>query len=116
MIRMITSVRSLLKMLSLEQEEAELYCREKRYERYVRYGGRVRLLKLHALAHYALIPALEISRKFVKQKLVVLEDLRKKTDRPCIYCPTHIGGMDIEMAIEAVKIPTWVVIGDPREL
>ena len=116
MIRMITSVRSLLKMLSLEQEEAELYCREKRYERYVRYGGRVRCLRLHALAHNALIPALKISRKVARQKLVVLEDQRKKTDRPCIYCPTHIGGMDVEMAIEAVKTPAWVVIGDPREL
>ena len=116
MIRMVASIRSLLKMMSLEQEEAEKYCREKRYERYVKYGGRVRFLKLHSLAHYVLIPALKISRKLAKQKLVILEDRREKTDRPCIYCPTHIGGMDVEMAIEAVRTPAWVVIGDPREL
>ena len=113
---MAAKIRSLLKMLSLEQKEAEKYCREKRYERYVKYGGRVGNLKMHSLAHYVLIPTLKITRKLAKQKLVVLEDLRRKTDRPCIYCPTHIGGMDVEMAIEAVKTPAWVVIGDPREL
>ena len=50
------------------------------------------------------------------QKLVILRDSRKRYDGPVIYCPTHIGGIDIECAFEIIRHPCWIVLGDPREL
>ena len=113
---MFKSIRSFLKMLSLPQAACEVYCREKRYERFEKQGGRVRHLALHRFAHRILIPILTISTKSAGQRLVILRDGRKQTDRPTIFCPTHIGGADIEMALEAVHVPCWLALGDPREL
>jgi hypothetical protein len=103
-------------MLSLPQAACEVYCREKRYERFEKQGGRVRHLALYRLAHRILIPILTISTKSAGQRLLILRDGRKRTHRPTIFCPTHIGGADIEMALEAVHVPCWLALGDPREL
>ena len=109
-------ILSLIKMLSLPQAECEVYCREKRLERYRKYGGRVRFLRLHRIAHDLLVPILKVSMRHAGWKLKIIRDDRKQTRRPVIFCPTHIGGLDAEMAILAVKTHCWVIIGDPREL
>lgn len=111
-----TSVRSFFHMLSLPKPDYEVYCREKRLERYQKYGGRIRHLKLHSFVHYLLIPLMKADLYMSGYRLHVLIDKRIKTDRPTIFCPTHIGGVDIEMAFEAIKKPCWILLGDPREL
>ena len=103
-------------MISLPKPEYEDYCREKRLERYEQYGGRVRHLRLHAFAHHILIPLMKADLTLTGRRLHVIRDDRKKTDKPVIFCPTHIGGVDIEMAFEAIKTPCWILLGDPREL
>ena len=112
----ISSIQSIHKMLSLDQATSEIYCRIKRQERYNKYGGRIRFLPLHSFIHHFLLPVLTINRKIARQNLVILRDSRKKYDGPLIYCPTHIGGIDIECAFEIIKHPCWLVLGDPREL
>lgn len=112
----LKSVSSFLHMLSLPLPACEVYCREKRLERYRRYGGRIRHLRLHTLAHRVLIPLLKAGLRLSGQRLVLLRDGRKKTSRPVIFCPTHIGGADIEMSFWAIHTPCWLVVGDPREL
>ena len=103
-------------MLSLPKPDYEVYCREKRLERFYTYGGRVRHLRLHALAHHILIPLMGAEMRLTGRRLQVLRDGRKKTSRPVIFCPTHIGGVDIEMSFLAVKNPCWLVLGNPHEL
>lgn len=103
-------------MLSLPKPDYEDYCREKRLERYRLYGGRVQHLRLHSFAHHILIPLMKADLTLTGRRLHVVRDERKKTDKPVIFCPTHIGGVDIEMAFEAVKTPCWILLGDPREL
>ena len=104
-------ILSLIKMLSLPQAECEVYCRENRLERYRKYGGRVRFLRLHRIAHHLLLPALMLTVRKAGWKLKIVRDDRKQTRRPVIFCPTHIGGLDAEMAIIAIRM-----LGDPREL
>lgn len=110
------SIKSFIHMFSLPQAECEIYCREKRLERYKKYGGRIRHLRLHSAAHWVLIPLMKADLYIGGKRLNVVWDKRQKTSRPVIFCPTHIGGVDIEMSFEAVKTPCWMVLGDPREL
>lgn len=103
-------------MLSLKQNECEIYCRKKRIERFERQGSKVSNLRLHAMAHHLIIPLMKMDFILKGQHLHIIRDNRRKTSRPIIYCPTHIGGADVEMAAVAAKSPCWIVIGDPREL
>ena len=113
---MINGLRSFLHMLRLPKPDYEVYCREKRLERFEKYGGRVQHLRLHALAHRILVPLMKANLYLGGKRLTVLRDDRKKTDRPIIFCPTHIGGVDIEMSFLAIKTPCWLVLGNPHEL
>ncbi len=103
-------------MLTLDQQSTEQYCREMRHRRYKKEGACIRFLRLHNFAHYIFLILLKGQRKIKKQKLIVLNDERKRTKAPLIICPNHIGGADIEMTFEAIKTPCWLALGDPREL
>ena len=107
---------SFLHMFRLPKPDYEVYCREKRLERFEKYGGRVRYLRLHALAHRILVLLMRAELYLGGKRLTVLRDDRKKTDHPIIFCPTHIGGVDIEMSFLATKTTCWLLLGDPREL
>ena len=103
-------------MLSLEQGECEKYCREKRLERYRQNGGAVRWIPFHSLVHRFLMPLLWCNQYFSGKRLTIIHDRRKRGRHPIIYCPTHIGGVDIEMSFLSIYDPAWLVLGDPREL
>ena len=110
------SIRSFLHMLSLPKPDYEVYCRDKRLERYEQYGGCVRYLGLHAMAHRILIPLMSLDMRLTGRKITVLQDDRRPTEKPVIFCPTHIGGVDIEMSFLAVHTPCWIALGNPREV
>ena len=74
---MLDSLRSFLHMLSLPQDEYESYCREKRLERYNKYGGRIRSLPLHSFAHRILIPLIKAELYVKGTRLTVLRDRDK---------------------------------------
>ena len=114
---LIKSVFSLFHMLSLPKPDYEVYCREKRLERFDRYGGgNIRFLQLHSVANRILVPLMKMELYITGRRLTILRDERKKTDHPVIFCPTHIGGVDIEMSFIAINTPCWLVLADPREL
>ena len=113
---MYTGILSLIHMLTLNQQDTERYCRKMRYERFEKYGARIRFLYIHNLTHGIFLVLLKGQRRIKKQKLVVVHDRRRRTNAPIIICPTHIGGADIEMTFEAIKTPCWLAWGDPREL
>lgn len=112
----IKSISSFFHMLRLPKPEYEIYCRKKRLERFEKYGGRVRYLWLHALAHHFLIPTMRAGLYLRGKRLIILRDDRIPTNHPIIFCPTHIGGVDVEMSFLAIKKPCWLVLGNPREL
>lgn len=110
------NIISFFHMLSLPKPEYEAYCREMRLKRYQKYGATVRWLRLHSFAHLLLIPLMKLYLFLSGKRYKVLFDNRQKTRCPIIYCPTHIGGTDIEMSFCAIKDPCWILMGDPREL
>ena len=112
----LKSITSFIHMISLPAPDYETYCREKRLERHRKFGGRIRHLHLHSLAHAILVPLMKAELYLKGKRLTVLRDERKKTNHPIIYCPTHIGGVDIEMSFLAIKKPCWLVLGNPHEL
>lgn len=71
-------------MLSLNQEECEKYCREKRLERYRKYGGVVRRIPFHSLIHRILMPLLWCNQFFSGKKLTIVHD-RRKTGAPSYF-------------------------------
>lgn len=112
----LKDLRSFIYMLSLPKPDYEIFCREKRLEHYHTYGGHVEHLQLHSFAHHILVQLMRAEMRLTGRRLHVVRDDRKKTSRPIIFCPTHIGGVDIEMSFLAIKSPCWIVLGDPHEL
>ena len=112
----IKSISSFIHMLHLPKPDYEVYCREKRLERYEKYGGYVHNLRLHSFANRFLVPMMKAELYLKGIRLSVFRDDRKRAKRPVIFCPTHIGGVDIEMSFIAIKTPCWLLLGDPREL
>lgn len=113
---MFITIGSLFHALFLSAEECEGYCREKRLERYRQYGGVVKWIPFHSFMHRVLMPLLWCNHFFSGKRLTIYHDMRRRGSRPIIYCPTHIGGVDIEMSFLAIHEPCWLVLGDPREL
>lgn len=113
---LVMKIQEFVKGVRLPQNECEAYFREKRIESFKTNGIKLKFFKAHALANRILTPLLKIQMRATKHRLIIVEDKRRKTNKPIIFCPTHIGGVDIEMSIIAINAPCWVLIGDPREL
>ncbi len=109
-------IGSLIFSLTLSQPERERYCREKRLERFAMNGAQANALGVHALAHRVLMLLMRADLYLSGKRYQIIRDDRGKTQNPIIYCPTHIGGADIEMAFAAIGAPCWILLGNPREL
>ena len=107
---------SFIKGLTLSQVELDQYYIEQRRRYYDKYGAVPKFIKLHNLLHWLLWPCIVLLRKIGGIKLTVVCDERIKTKGPVVYACTHIGGVDIESAFEAIKNPCWLFLGDPREV
>lgn len=107
---------SLLKGMTLTQDELDQYYIKKRKQHYEKYGAVPKFIKLHNFFHWLLLPCIMLLRKINGIKLTVIYDERIKTKEPVVYACTHIGGVDIESAFEAIKVPCWLFLGDPREV
>lgn len=105
-----------IKALTMSQDELDLYYINKRKQVYSKTGGVPKRIKLHNFLHWLLVPCIILLRKINGIKLTIVCDERKKTKKPVIYACTHIGGVDIETAFEAIKNPCWLFLGDPREI
>lgn len=56
---------------------------------------------------------LKIDQLMAKEKIVILADHSYSTKTPKIYTITHIGGNDIQRALQVIKNPAWLMLGDP---
>ncbi len=107
---------SIIKGLTLPQDELDQYYIQKRKRYYEKHGAIPKFIKLHNFLHWLLVPCIMLLRKINRVKLSVICDERTKTKDSVIYACTHIGGVDIESAFEAIKSPCWLFLGDPREV
>lgn len=107
---------SIIKGLTLSQDELDQYYIRKRKQYYENHGAVPKFIKLHNLFHWLLVPCIILLRKINGIKLTVICDERARTKEPVVYACTHIGGVDIESAFEAIKRPCWLFLGDPREV
>lgn len=105
-----------IKALTMSQDELDLYYIKKRKQVYSKTGGVPKRIKLHNFLHWLLVPCIILLRKINGIKLTIVCDDREKTKKSVIYACTHIGGVDIETAFEAIKNPCWLFLGDPREI
>lgn len=107
--------QSFFQRLRMPQKELELYYRERR-ETDFNENKKFKGIALRKKLHYALLTGLAIKHFCSKQKLFIVSDRRKKTDKPIIYASTHIGRNDPEFNCRAIKQPFYFFVGDPREL
>ena len=107
---------SIFKGITLSQDELDRYYIKKRKQYYEKHGAIPKHIRLHNMLHWILVPCIMLLRKINGIKLTMVCDERIKTDKPIIYACTHIGGVDIETAFEAIKNPCWLFLGDPREV
>ncbi len=107
---------SIIKGLTLPQDELDQYYIQKRKRHYEKHGAVPKFIKLHNLLHWLLVPCIILLRKINGIKLTIICDERTKTKEPVIYACTHIGGVDIETAFEVIKKSCWLFLGDPREV
>lgn len=107
---------SIIKGLTLSQDELDQYYIKQRRRYYNKHGAVPKFIKLHNLLHWLLLPCIMLLRKINGIKLTVVCDERFKNKEPVVYACTHIGGVDIETAFEVIKKPCWLFLGDPREV
>ena len=107
---------SIIKGLTLSQDELDQYYIQQRRRYYDKYGAVPKFIKLHNLCHWLLWPCIVLLRKISGIELTVVCDERVKSKESVVYACTHIGGVDIETAFEVIKDPCWLFLGDPREV
>lgn len=108
--------KSFIRRMRMPLPELEEYYRARRAAVFAEHGAVVTHLHLRSVIHHPLVSIIKLQRLGNGQKLVVLHDRRRRTDRPVIFCPTHIGGSDVEMAFESIRTSCWMMLGDPREI
>lgn len=99
----------------MPQDELDKYYEQRRKIRY-EAGKGPGMLWWRMCLHPILLLGIKVERLLRKERLVVIGDMRTKTDRPKIYASTHIGGHDVESCFEAIGEHAFLFIGDPREL
>lgn len=107
--------KGLLELRKLSLDELKKYYVElRKYE----FDNSVPLkgIKLRQNIHKLLLSIIKIDRVLAKEKLIIVDDKREKTDKPIIYACTHIGGNDIQRTFEAIKDHAYLFLGDPEGL
>ena len=98
----------------LPLKELEQYYIKVREERF-NNGTLFRGIKFRDGIHPLLVAGLHLMHFINKQKITIVSDQRRKTNKPIIYAATHIGWDDIEMILTAIKDHAYLFWGDPRE-
>lgn len=74
----------------------------------------VKNVQLRKKLYFLTSKILKAQRLVNQNKITIINDLNKKTDKPKIFAVTHIGKFDIEIILEALKEHAYVLLGDPK--
>lgn len=105
----------IFRRMSMPLSDLEDYYRRQRYIRFEQ-GAPLQWLSVRRYLHYVLLFILSIRQKLTGIQIEIMSDRRTRTQKPIIYACTHIGWDDIEVAYCALQDPSWLLLGDPREL
>lgn len=111
---MIQRVSVFHRMMMPLPELESYYCQQRRIR--FEQGVSPSRIKERRWVHYVLLAVLRLRQLITGLSITVLNDKRKKTTHPVIYACTHIGWDDIEVAYCSIRDPSWLLLGDPREL
>lgn len=105
---------SLFCRLTMPLPELEAYYRDFRAEQF-RKNKPVKGIYMRAKIHGIFVACLKIVRIISCRKLTTLQDCRRlrTKGKPIIYAVTHVGRYDIETALEVIKEPCFLFMGDP---
>lgn len=106
--------KSIFVRAKMSQAELDKYYEEYRKDRYEKGLG-VGGLFWRKVLHPVLLAGIKAERVIRRNSITVIDDKRRKSDKPRIYACTHIGGHDVETCFEAIKEHAFLFIGDPRE-
>lgn len=107
--------RGFLARRKMSISELNSYYKAKRNWQY-HHSEKIQGIRIRTWYHGALIAMLKLSRKVNHQKLQILSDRRRKTEKPIIYACTHIGFSDVAMAFESIRDACWILMGNPSSL
>lgn len=107
--------KNIFQRMRMSIPELEDYYRK---QRYICFEQKVSLswIRVRRWIHYALLLVLRVRQIFSGLSMTVIGEQRQKTAHPIIYACTHIGWDDVEVAYCALRDPSWLLLGDPREL
>lgn len=100
----------------MDVKELEERYRQKRYDLYDHGDLNIKHLLGHRTFNRILVRLIGIQRVFNRQKLIIVNDKHHNNGKTMIFSPTHIGGVDVEMAFAGVHEPAWLMLADPREM
>lgn len=87
-----------------------------RFKEYEKHGARVSGIKFRNKIHSFLLTFVKLDRVLSKRELHIVNEKHYQGEKPIIFAVTHVGGFDIESAVEAIKPPAWLMLGDPKEI
>lgn len=88
-----------------------------RYKKYEKDKLSIHGMPIHNAFHCMLVPVIRLLRKLRKIDLIIIGNKQSiQKNKSVIYACTHIGGFDIESLFEAIKVPCWLLLADPKEI
>lgn len=102
----------LIRRRCLSREEFSIYKMDMREYRVVN-GLPLRGIKLRKIIYPMVAFGVKLFRLANHHTIEIVNDKRKRTNKPIIYAVTHIGKFDIERVFEACKTSCWIFNGDP---
>lgn len=106
------SLIDLRKKTLKELENYYLEYRKYEYENNIPLKG----IEIRKKIHKILLSLIKIERVLSKEKIEIINDKHKNTDKPVIFACTHVGGNDIQRTFEAIKDHAYLFLGDPGEI
>jgi len=88
-----------------------------RHKKYEKASLAMQGMSIHNAFHCMLVPVIRLIRKLRKIDLIIIGNKQSiHKNKSVIYACTHIGGFDIESLFEAIRVPCWLFLADPKEI
>lgn len=88
----------------------------KRKARYIS-GKKMCGIFLRKMLHFIVAAVLKIDQMAAKEKIAIIGDRRKPTrGKPTIFACTHPAGNDIQRALQVIRKPAYLILGNPGEV
>lgn len=101
--------------LMMPQKELEAYYRQQRLENF-EAGMPIPGITWRGVSHRIIRFFLKLERLITGRIIHVVGNAFHQTDKPIIFACTHVGRYDIEVALELIRHPVFLFMGDPGQV